>query len=116
MRDARAPLPFRRPRPPSVRVLLRRSRRPRAHSCRDHLYAAPLRPLHDANLGTLLRTCDAVGACLTVRRFPWLPEALERGNTLRRPAAGAGCRVPGGRCVRAYGPPPPPRRAFVILR
>ena len=43
-------------------------------------------PLHGANLGTLLRTCDAVGACLAVPRLPWVPEALERGNTLRRPA------------------------------
>jgi tRNA G18 (ribose-2'-O)-methylase SpoU len=42
-------------------------------------------PLHGANLGTLLRTCDAVGACLAVPRFPWVPEALARGNTLRRP-------------------------------
>jgi tRNA (guanosine-2'-O-)-methyltransferase len=42
--------------------------------------------LHGANLGTLLRTCDAVGACLAVPRFPWVPEALARGNTLRRPA------------------------------
>jgi tRNA (guanosine-2'-O-)-methyltransferase len=39
--------------------------------------------LHGANLGTLLRTCDAVGACLAVPRFPWVPEALARGNTLR---------------------------------
>ncbi|AKH86093.1 RNA methyltransferase [Streptomyces sp. CNQ-509] len=64
---------------------VKRSRRPRAHSCWDHLYAAPLWPLHGANLGTLLRTCDAVGACLVVPRFPWVPEALARGNTLRRP-------------------------------
>ncbi|MDQ0846636.1 MULTISPECIES: RNA methyltransferase [unclassified Streptomyces] len=64
---------------------LRRSRRPRAHSCWDHLYAAPLWPLHGANLGTLARTCDAVGACITVPRFPWVPEALARGNTLRKP-------------------------------
>ncbi|MFJ8913182.1 TrmH family RNA methyltransferase [Amycolatopsis sp. NPDC102389] len=42
--------------------------------------------MHGANLGTLLRTCDAVGACLAVPRFPWVPEALRRGNTLRRPA------------------------------
>lgn len=39
--------------------------------------------MHGANLGTLLRTCDAVGACLAVPRFPWVPEALARGNTLR---------------------------------
>ena len=43
-------------------------------------------PQHGANLGTLLRTCDAVGACLAVPRLPWVPEALARGNTLRRPA------------------------------
>jgi tRNA G18 (ribose-2'-O)-methylase SpoU len=35
------------------------------------------------NLGTLLRTCDAVGACLAVPKLPWVPEALERGNTLK---------------------------------
>lgn len=42
--------------------------------------------MHAANLGTLLRTCDAVGACMAVPRLPWVPEALARGNTLRRPA------------------------------
>jgi tRNA G18 (ribose-2'-O)-methylase SpoU len=42
--------------------------------------------MHGANLGTLLRTCDAVGACLAVPRLPWVPDALSRGNTLRRPA------------------------------
>jgi tRNA G18 (ribose-2'-O)-methylase SpoU len=62
---------------------LRRQRRPRPHSCWDHLVAAPLWPLHGANLGTLLRTCDAVGACLAVPRLPWVPEALAKGNTLR---------------------------------
>lgn len=75
---------------PQVRVRtphdLRRERRARPHSCWDHLVAAPLWPLHGANLGTLLRTCDAVGACLAVPRLPWVPEALERGNTLRGPA------------------------------
>lgn len=68
------------------RADLVRQRRPRAHSCWDHLIAAPLWPLHGANLGTLLRTCDAVGACLAVPRLPWVPEALRRGNTLRRRA------------------------------
>ncbi|GAB1818906.1 TrmH family RNA methyltransferase [Herbidospora sp. RD11066] len=63
---------------------LRGQRRRRAPNCLDHLYAAPLWPLHHANLGTLLRTCDAVGACLAVPRLPWVPEALARGNTLRR--------------------------------
>jgi tRNA (guanosine-2'-O-)-methyltransferase len=65
---------------------LRGLRRRRGHPCWDHLYAAPLWPLHGANLGTLLRTCDAVGACMAVPPFPWVDEALARGNTLRRPA------------------------------
>ncbi|HEY1920052.1 MAG TPA: hypothetical protein VGH27_31155 [Streptosporangiaceae bacterium] len=55
---------------------LSRQRRRRGHPCWDHLIAAPLWPLHGVNLGTLLRTCDAVGACLAVPRLPWVPEAL----------------------------------------
>jgi tRNA (guanosine-2'-O-)-methyltransferase len=69
-----------------TRSELRDQRRRRSHPCWNHLIAAPLWPLHGANLGTLLRTCDAVGACLAVPRLPWVPEALARGNTLRRPA------------------------------
>jgi tRNA (guanosine-2'-O-)-methyltransferase len=42
--------------------------------------------MHGVNLGTLLRTCDAVGACLAVPTFGWVDEALARGNTLRQPA------------------------------
>jgi tRNA (guanosine-2'-O-)-methyltransferase len=42
--------------------------------------------MHGANLGTLLRTCDAVGACLAVPPFRWVDEAIARGNTLRRPS------------------------------
>jgi len=56
--------------------------------------AAPLWPMHSANLGTLLRTCDAVGACLAVPAFGWVNEALDRGNTLRQPA-----------CVHRVGSP-----------
>lgn len=67
-----------------TRSELRAVRRRRAHSCWGHLVAAPLWPMHGENLGTLLRTCDAVGACLAVPRLPWVPEALARGNTLRR--------------------------------
>ncbi|PWR08157.1 RNA methyltransferase [Micromonospora acroterricola] len=66
---------------------LRAARRPRPHRCWGHLIAAPLWPLHGANLGTLLRTCDAVGACLAVPPFRWVDEAVARGNTLRQ----AGC-------------------------
>jgi tRNA (guanosine-2'-O-)-methyltransferase len=75
---------------PQIRVRTRRDlarqRRHRRHPCWDHLIAAPLWPLHGVNLGTLLRTCDAVGACLAVPRLPWVPEALARGNTLPGPA------------------------------
>lgn len=71
---------------PRTRREVARARRDRRHSCWDHLYAAPLWPMHGVNLGTLLRTCDAVGACLAVPRLPWVPEALARGNTLRHPA------------------------------
>lgn len=71
---------------PRTRREIARQRRPRGHQCWDHLIAAPLWPQHGANIGTLLRTCDAVGACLAVPRLPWVPEALARGNTLRRPA------------------------------
>lgn len=42
--------------------------------------------MHGVNLGTLLRTCDAVGACLAVPPFAWVDEALARGNTLRHRA------------------------------
>lgn len=63
---------------------LQRQRRRKSHACWDHLLIAPLWPLYDVNLGTLLRTCDAVGACLAVPKLPWVPDALAKGNTLRR--------------------------------
>jgi len=47
-----------------TRTELRAQRRRRAHGCWNHLLAAPLWPKYGVNLGTLLRTCDAVGACL----------------------------------------------------
>jgi tRNA (guanosine-2'-O-)-methyltransferase len=64
---------------------LRRERRRRAHQCWDHLIVAPLWAAYEANLGTLLRTCDAVGACMAVRPGKSGQAALERGNTLRVP-------------------------------
>lgn len=83
---------------PTIRVRprkeLKQTRRPRAHRCWGHLVAAPLWPMHGANLGTLLRTCDAVGACLAVPPFRWVDEAIARGNTLRRPS-----------CVHRVGDP-----------
>ncbi len=77
-----------------TRAELRTQRRRRAHRCWDHLVAAPLWPRYGVNLGTLLRTCDAVGACLAVPRRHWIDEALAKGNTLRRPS-----------CVHRVGDP-----------
>lgn len=44
---------------------------------------APLWVAYDANLGTLLRTCEAIGACLGVPRTAHYREGLTRGDTLR---------------------------------
>ena len=67
---------------------LRRERRRRQHGCWDHLIVAPLWVAYGANLGTLLRTCDAVGACLAVPDTAHYRRALAVGDTLgtgRRP-------------------------------
>jgi tRNA G18 (ribose-2'-O)-methylase SpoU len=90
--------------------------------------------MHGVNLGTLLRTCDAVGACLAVPRYPWVPEALERGNTLRRPTCvhftgnqinwlaaqrARGCRVIGAEladeAIRLADLPPARGRTVLVL-
>jgi tRNA (guanosine-2'-O-)-methyltransferase len=44
---------------------------------------APLWVAYRVNLGTLARTCDAVGACLAIPHTA--REALKQGNTLRKP-------------------------------
>jgi len=84
---------------PAIRLTPRRElaarRRPRRHPCWGHVIAAPLWPLHGANLGTLLRTCDAVGACMAVPPHGWVNDALARGNTLRHPT-----------CIHRVGNPP----------
>ena len=65
---------------------LRGERRRRQHGCWDHLVVAPLWVAYGANLGTLLRTCDAVGACIAVPDTDHYRDALHRGDTLvRRP-------------------------------
>ncbi len=61
---------------------LRRQRRQQQHGCWDHLVIAPLWVAYTANLGTLLRTCDAVGACIAVPASPHYREALDHGDTL----------------------------------
>lgn len=63
---------------------LRRTRRRRQHGCWDHLIAAPLWVAYGANLGTLLRTCDAVGACMAVPASEHYRQVLDRGDTLAR--------------------------------
>jgi tRNA (guanosine-2'-O-)-methyltransferase len=63
---------------------LRSQRRKRPHGCWDHLVIAPLWVAYDANLGTLLRTCDAIGACLAAPRTKHYQDALRVGDTLRR--------------------------------
>ena len=63
-------------------------RRSRQHGCWSHLVVAPLWVAYQANLGTLLRTCDAVGACMAVPDTPHYHDALAKGDTLpagRRP-------------------------------
>jgi tRNA (guanosine-2'-O-)-methyltransferase len=43
---------------------------------------APLWVAYGANLGTLLRTCDAVGACMAVPDTDHYRQALKKGDTL----------------------------------
>ncbi len=63
---------------------IRRQRRQRQHSCWNHLIVAPLWVAYGANLGTLMRTCDAVGACMAVPPTAYYREALDKGDTLGR--------------------------------
>lgn len=57
-------------------------RRSFQHACWDHLVVAPLWVAYEANLGTLLRTCDAVGACMAVPSTEHYRRSLARGDTL----------------------------------
>ena len=63
---------------------LRSQRRQRRYGCWDHLIVAPPWVAYDANLGTLLRTRDAIGACLAAPRTRHYRHALRIGDTLRR--------------------------------
>lgn len=67
---------------------LKRERRPvnpRTHKCwgwmPGGIVVAMLTPMHGVNAGTLLRTCEAAGACFVIPHYPWVPEALRRGYT-----------------------------------
>lgn len=62
---------------------LKRHRRHGRHGCWGHVIVAPLWVAYEANLGTLLRTCDAIGACLAVPRTSHYRAALSKGDTLR---------------------------------
>jgi tRNA (guanosine-2'-O-)-methyltransferase len=65
---------------------IRRRRKQRASPCHGHLIIAPLWVAYEANLGTLLRTCDAVGSCIALPNTAHYRQALDRGDTLpRRP-------------------------------
>jgi hypothetical protein len=66
------------------RADLRDQRRPRQHGYWNQLIVAPLWVAYEANLGTLLRTCDAVGACMAVPSTDHYRRALDKGDTLRR--------------------------------
>ena len=67
-----------------------RNRRSEQHSerrrapipCTNHLIVAPLWVAYGANLGTLLRSCDAVGACMAVPETDHYRQALKKGDTL----------------------------------
>jgi tRNA (guanosine-2'-O-)-methyltransferase len=50
--------------------------------CTGQLIVAPLWVAYRANLGTLLRTCDAVGACMAVPDSEHYRTALRLGDTL----------------------------------
>ena len=50
--------------------------------CTNHLIVAPLWVAFGANLGTLLRSCDAVGACMAVPETDYYRQALKKGDTL----------------------------------
>jgi tRNA (guanosine-2'-O-)-methyltransferase len=60
------------------------ARRRRPTGCAEHLIVAPLWVAYDANLGSLLRTCDAVRACMAVPATPHYRACLARGDTLTR--------------------------------
>lgn len=60
-----------------------RERQPRhRRQCNDWLICAMPYPFHGVNAGTILRSCEATGACFYVPHYPWIPEALNKGYTI----------------------------------
>ena len=59
---------------------IRRVRRQSRHRCWDHIIVAPLWVAYQANLGTLLRTCDAAGACIALPDTNHYHQALSIGD------------------------------------
>jgi tRNA (guanosine-2'-O-)-methyltransferase len=49
-------------------------------AAKHRIHVAPLWPMHGVNPGTLLRTCDVVGACLAVPRLPWVRTVVVLGH------------------------------------
>ena len=98
---------------------LRAERRRRPHGCWDHLIVAPLWVAYQANLGTLLRTCDAVGACMAVPRTTHYREALRKGNTLPVRACYSrlfvDSQVPRGHRFASVGRQAPPAQRLVAV-
>ena len=72
------------PRAKASPAQLRTVRRTRPVGCPEHLIVALPWVSYEANLGTLLRTCDAVGACMAVPSTSTYKSALVRGDTLSR--------------------------------
>lgn len=64
----------------SAELLHERRREP--DPCADRLILALPWVAKKANIGTLIRTADAVGACIAVARTPVVRKAMARGNTI----------------------------------
>jgi len=52
------------------------------YGCQQNVIIAPLWVAYQTNLGTLARTCDAVGACLAIPDTPHYRSCLTQGDTL----------------------------------
>lgn len=61
----------------------RTDRRITQRGCSESLTIAPLWVAYVANLGTLMRTCDAIAGCISVPATPHYRKALATGDTLR---------------------------------